>query len=100
MALDIHRLENGQPYELLYSIGEAAYELLAPAFNLFKQRTGLTIDPYGDLQLSSGLQALIDTLNSCLQTEKNNVAEAEINLLLKVLTDAQSRRISIIFCGD
>lgn len=49
MALDFHRLDND---EHLFGISEEQYHHLAPVFRKFQQRTGLYIDPYGDMQLT------------------------------------------------
>ena len=56
MALDIHKLENGQAGELLFSIDDLSCSKLEPAFELYKNKTGLFIDPYGDRKLNSGFK--------------------------------------------
>jgi hypothetical protein len=47
MALDIHACRDGAMGELLFQIDDRAYGQLEPAFELFRQRTGQRIDPYG-----------------------------------------------------
>lgn len=100
MTLDIHRLENGQAQEKLISIGNAEFGLLEPGFKLFSKKTGLPIDPYRDLKLSSGLQALIQALEETRKHEKSKEAKGIMESLLRVLYEAQSKGHSIIFCGD
>lgn len=100
MALDIHRLENGKPRERLFTISDADFALLNSSFELFSKRTGLPIDPYADLKLSSGFQALIDALNEQLKAEIRNDVKVLLQSVLRVLNNAQAKGLSIIFCGD
>jgi hypothetical protein len=49
MALDVHAYENGKIGRLLFQIDDKAFGDLRSAFELFRQCTGLAIDPFGDL---------------------------------------------------
>ena len=96
MALDIHKLENGKAGELLFSIDNFAYSKLEPAFEIYKNKTGLYIDPYGDRKLSSGFEALITSINETA-TKENEQLFKEI---IQVLNEAESNNYGVIFVGD
>lgn len=100
MSLDLHRLESGRAKERLLSLDEGMYWHLEPAFSLYKKRTGLLIDPYGDLKLSSGFRPLIEALNETLCTTKQPDARSAMSALLLVLSEADKNQIDLIFCGD
>jgi hypothetical protein len=100
MALDIHVLENGRPTGLLYQIEHEQYMRTQVAINLFKKRTGIYIDEYGDTKFSSGLTSLIKTLKDCVANEKNSLSVRELTLLLAVLEEAERNGDSVIFIGD
>ncbi len=96
MALDIHKIENGQAGELLFSIDDLAYSKLEPAFNLYENKTGLYIDPYGHKKLSSGFEPLIKSINEVTTKENEKLFNEIINLLCK----AESNNYGVIFVGD
>lgn len=94
MSLDIHKLTNGRPGECLLSISDAEYLELLPAFRVFKSKTGLTIDQYTDLKLSSGLSILIKSI------EAKSSGNAVHSSLLKVLKQSEENGQGIIFIGE
>jgi hypothetical protein len=94
MSLDIHKLKNGRPGKCLLSIGDAEYFELLPAFRIFKSKTGLTIDQYTDLKLSSGLSILIESVEA-----KSNGSTVHSSLL-KVLRQSEENGQGIIFIGE
>ena len=96
MALDIHKLENGKAGELLFSINNSVYSKLEPAFELYKNKTGLYIDPYGDRKLSSGLEPLITSINEITTKENEHL----FNEIISVLNEAESNNYGVIFVGD
>jgi hypothetical protein len=98
MPLDIHNLKNGRPQEHLYSIDDETYALLSPALALFKRRTGLSIDLYGDTKFSSGLSALIKSIE--ISFPDPIATPISIAVLLTTLKAAESRGASVVFCGD
>jgi hypothetical protein len=100
MALDIHVLENGRPTGLLYRIEHEQYMRMQLAINLFKKRTGIYIDEYGDTKFSSGLRALTQTLKECVANEKNSLTVRELTSLLAVLEEAERNDNSVMFIGD
>ncbi|MBD3654076.1 hypothetical protein [Kangiella sp.] len=94
MSLDIHKLQNGQPAELLISISSTEYEELYPAIERFKSKTGLLIDQYSDLKLSSGVLPLIQSI------EEVSTESVFYNSLLKVLKQSEADGYGIMFVGD
>ena len=98
MALDIHILEGGKVGQLLYSIDEEAYDALEPAFNIYFRKTGLFIDQYGSLKLSSGFKPLIDAIDKAMsQTNEHRELFMELR---NQLVDAENNGCAIIFEGD
>lgn len=59
MALDFHRLGNR---EYLFGLDDQTINNLNDIFKTFTQWTGQTIDPYGDLKLSTENQKTIITI--------------------------------------
>ena len=55
MTLDLFKSTNGRQQELLLSINDDDYKMLSAAFEIYKKRTGLFIDPYSTLKLNSGV---------------------------------------------
>jgi len=98
MSIDIHILKNGQAEKLLYSINESSYSILEPIFEKYKNKTGLYIDPYGTLKLSSGLEILISLISE--KAEKNQTELPEYKKILSILNEAQSNNYGIIFVGE
>ena len=98
MALDIHIMQNGQPKEWIYSIDSEKWLLFKVAFEVFKAKTGLTIDQYSDTKFSSGLQILIDVLKSV--APQNGKSAELFSEFISVLDSAASNGKNIIFVGD
>ncbi len=94
MSLDVYRLKNGKPDKLLLSISDLEYRELLPAIDKFKLKTGLYIDLYKDLKLNSGLQALIDVVDS------TNNGKQIYKSLLSILQRSEIEDCGIIFVGD
>ena len=90
MALDVHEYKCGNMGQLLFQIDDKAYGGLQPAFELFQKRTGLFVDPYGDVVVDSALPAMISALR-----------EAETSSsLLGILEECERTGRSVIFVGD
>lgn len=101
MALDIHVLDGrGRPAELLHQIGFGEYRHLEPAWRLFRERTGLFIDPYADMAFSSGLKPLIQSLGDARPEVREPAARQVLETLIRVLSDAENNGLSIGFFGD
>ena len=98
MALDIHKIENGKTSELLFSISDSLYSIFEPAFNDYKNKTGLYIDPYGKLKLSSGLTTLIEVLTHAMNQNDKHVDSYQ--RLINTLKNADKNNYGIIFEGD
>ena len=98
MALDLYILENGQPKEWIYSIDYEKWSLFEEAFEIFKAKTGLTIDQYSDTKFSSGFQTLIDVLKS-VAPRYGKSAEL-FSEFITVLDTALRNGKNLIFVGD
>ncbi|MEZ5986124.1 MAG: hypothetical protein R3B94_09250 [Hyphomonas sp.] len=90
MALDVHAYEDGKMGQLLFQIDDKVYGDLRPAFELFRQRTGLSVDPYGDLVVDSALPALISALTEVHAS----------SLLSSILEECVRTGRSVILVGD
>ncbi len=94
MSIDIHKLKNGRAEEHLLSINDSEYSELLPAIDRYKSKTGLYIDQYSDLKLSSGVQPLIEAV------EVASTGSEIYSSLLKVLKQSEVAGYGIIFVGD
>ncbi len=94
MSIDIHKLMNGRPTDLLLSINDSEYAELLPAIEMYKAKTGLFIDQYGDLKLSSGVQPLIESAKASTSGSKI------YSSLISVLKQSEVGGYGIIFVGD
>ncbi len=94
MGIDIHRLKNGRPEDLLLTINESEYQDLLPAIETYSANTGLLIDQYSDLKLSSTVIPLIEALES-------SANGSEIyRSLIGILKQSDVEGYGIIFIGD
>lgn len=94
MSLDIHKLQNGKASDLILSIKDSEIAELMNAFELFRSKTGLLIDPYGDIKFSSGFNALIQCLE---ETDSGSKVYSD---LLGLLRESDDKNVSLIFVGD
>lgn len=94
MGINIHKLKNCRAEVLLISINDSEYLELLPAFDRYQSKTGLYIDQYGDLKLSSGVQPLIEAI------EATNDGSRVYNSLLSVLKQSEVTGYGVIFVGD
>ncbi len=94
MSIDIHLLKNGRAEDFLLSIDDSEYLELSPAIELYKSKTGLFIDQYGDLKLSSGVSPLIDSL------EVTSNGSEIYKSLLSVLKQSEVAGNGIIIVGN
>jgi len=94
MSIDIHKLKNGRAEDYLLSINDSEYSELSPAIEMYKSKTGLFIDQYSDLKLSSGVLPLIQSLEA---TSNGTDIYAS---LINVLKQSESAGYGIIFVGD
>ena len=98
MALDIYKLEGNTAVKLLFSIDDNAYTVLEPAFNIYRSKTGLFVDPYGTLKLSSGFKPLIEAIDEAMS--RINEHRALFEELRNLLIDAESNGHAIIIEGE
>ena len=96
MALDVYKSKNGTYQELLLSIDDGGYAILSTAFDIYKKRTGLFIDPYATLKLNSGVAPLISSINDAFPDNKHKI----VNTLLDILKQAESEHFGVTFVGD
>lgn len=94
MSLDIHKLKSDKAEDLLLSINDSEYAELLPAIEIYKSKTGLFIDQYSDLKLSSGVQPLIDAV--AVSSNGSKI----YNSLVNVLKQSEAGGYGIIFVGD
>lgn len=94
MAIDIHRLANGKAEEYLLSIDETELLSLGLALEALTAKTGLSINPYKDTKLNSGLKHFIDALNN-----HDNGSDI-FSKLIAELKLANSSGYGIILLGD
>jgi len=94
MSIDIHKLKNGRPADLLLSISDSEYAELLPAIEMYKEKTGLFIDQYTDLKLSSGVEPLIESVEASKNGSKI------YGSLATVLKQSEAGGYGIIFVGD
>jgi hypothetical protein len=94
MSIDIYKLVNGRSTDHLLSINESEYADLLPAMEMYKAKTGLIIDQYGDLKLNSGIKPLIESVET-------SASGSEIfSSLIGVLKQSEVGGYGIIFVGD
>ncbi|MEI6946717.1 hypothetical protein V9K67_05900 [Paraflavisolibacter sp. H34] len=70
MAIDFHELETGA---YLFGLDEYTFSCLAHVFDMFYQWTGLRIDPYKSMQLTT------ENCKVLLQIIDNQVQQADLN---------------------
>ncbi|EAR10586.1 hypothetical protein MED297_11240 [Reinekea sp. MED297] len=85
---------DGKAKDHLLSINSSEYVELLPAIELFRAKTGLFIDQYGDLKLSSGVSSLVESL------EATSTGNQNYRSLIRVLRASEEEGYGIIFLGD
>lgn len=80
MALDFHRLDNNQ---YLFGLDDRKLDNLAVIFEAYQQRTGIFIDPYSDMQLTTDNQrTLIKIIDDYInKTNLNNDKQKTIDII-------------------
>ena len=76
------------------SINDSEYAEIFPAIELYRAKTGLFIDQYSNLKLSSGVKPLIESL------EAKNTGSRIYTSLIGVLKQSEDDGYGIIFIGD
>jgi len=81
MALDFHRLDNN---EFLFSLGGRQFTYLSDIFDTFTQWTGLVIDQYDDLKLTTENQeTLIKIIDKYIDTTDLNKDKKKTSAILE-----------------
>lgn len=70
MALDFHRLD---AQEHLFGLDDEQYNCLSQIFEMFQQWTGLEIDPYKNMQLTT------ENCKTLLQIIDNYIRQTDLN---------------------
>jgi hypothetical protein len=96
MALDIHKLTD-RAEDHLFSIGDNEYSALESAFNIYKKKTGIFIDPYSDTKFTCGIDVLISSIEESMKSNENNGVHKQ---LISILSQAINDKYCIIFVGD
>ena len=78
---------------------DSIYAVMEPSFELFRNRTGLFIDPYGGLKFCSGLGELVPAVtDSAGEVQpKDQIVYNEFWALLK---NVELNKVDVIFLGD
>ena len=101
MALDFYRLDND---EYLFGLNDNQYTFLFEIFETFRHSTGLVIDQYGDLKLTTENQlVLIKVIDKYIETNdlhKNKLRIAAILEFKGLLTFFSNRKIDLKLLGD
>lgn len=94
MGLDIYKHNHDSSQELIFTIDDCLYKEIEPALKLFQSITGIFIDPYGNTKFFSGLNPLLEVLDSF----PNKSADfKELNLALK---ESEKDCNGLSFVGD
>ena len=101
MALDFHRSDNN---EYLFGLTDQQYDCLTPIFGIFQQWTGIQIDPYKDMQLTTDncktLLRIIDQYIDQTDLNKDRKATTEILGFRCLLDHFIQKNISFSLKGD
>lgn len=101
MALDFHRLDNN---EHLFGLGDKTLHDLSDIFETFTHWTGLIIDPYGDLKLSTENQqtiiAIIEKYIEATDLNKDKVKTSNILEFKGLLKFFVKNKIDLELLGD
>ena len=98
MSLELCELKRGRAGKLLLNVNNNQYQNLISVFELYRSKSGITIDEYTDTKLSSGFTCLIDSVHEIIKI--NNGDLSIHNELLNVLNKAKTDKINIIFLGE
>lgn len=80
MALDFHRLDTN---EYLFGLDDEQYNCLHDIFKIFHQWTGLEIDPYNDIQLTTeNCKTLLQIIDKHVQQTDLNRDKKKVTILL------------------
>jgi hypothetical protein len=101
MALDFHRSDNN---EYLFGLTQQQYDCLTPIFETFRQWTGIEIDPYKDMKLTTdNCKTLLRVTDQYIsQTDLNKDKKATIEILgFRGLIDHfMQKNVSLLLKGD
>ena len=101
MTLDFHRLDNN---EFLFGLDDQTINVLTDIFRTFTQRTGQTIDPYGDLNLSTeSQQTIIAIIEKYIETTDLNKDKMKTSTILEfkgLLKHFVNNKIDLEILGD
>ncbi|SEF67643.1 hypothetical protein [Marinobacterium lutimaris] len=94
MSIDVHKIIDGRTQDHILSINSTEYAEILPAIELYRAKTGLFIDQYSDLKLSSGVKPLIESL------EAKSTGSQIYKSLISVLKKSELEGYGIIFIGE
>ena len=101
MALSFHRLDNG---EHLFDLDDHQFSCLTDIFETFQQWTGLIIDQYDDLQLTTENQEtliqVIDKYVDKTDLNKDKLKTAAILEFKGLLRFFSSNKVDLELLGD
>jgi hypothetical protein len=101
MALDFHSLDNNN---YLFSLDDKQYDYLSDVFTMFTHWTGLIIDQYGDMRMTTGnQQTLINIIDKYIDTTDLNKDKKKISAILEfkgLLKFFSNKNITFQLSGD
>jgi hypothetical protein len=101
MALDFHRLDNN---EFLFDLNDKQYNYLIEIFDTFTQCTGLVVDQYCDLKLTTENQEtlikIIDKYVDITDLNKDKKKTSAVLELKGILVFFTSSKVDLKIVGD
>ena len=101
MALDFHRLDNN---EYLFGLDDSKYAHLEKLFVTFQEKTGIFMNPYGDITLSVGHQKvilkIIDTWISHADLNRDKQKTITITWFRAMLDYFSNKGVEMKLLGD
>jgi len=102
MALDFYDVTDCDREKKLFSLLQKDYLQVSQIFEMFEQRTGVFVDPYGTTRLySNNIGLLVELIGRCLSEEVcKNVDFELIKRLQMFLSNAFQKGHTLIIEGD
>lgn len=98
--LELYEFEQGKVGKHLCEISDADFDILEPAFDRFRRKTGRRIDLYGDLKVSHLAGRLLEEIRIFLRYEKDPKRMDCALKLCVILERTIADQATIIFIGD
>ncbi len=97
MGIDIYKDRNTSDH--LWTIDDASFAELQTSFDIYKLKTGNTIDEYSDIAFPKHtLQPLLDSINDTISSAKQS--NSSLKKLRELILDAVNNNHGLYFLGD